>query len=113
MASRHGQLVRACMDYLTLLHYETFPVPNRGVPRKNKRTGAMVWGRGLVKAGVADIVACSPHGRFVAVEVKISPDKLRPEQENFALAIQRRDGTFIEVRDTIDALIQAHKKGIL
>ena len=110
MASRHSQLVKACLDYLTCLGFESMPIKNLATPHVDK-AGGVRWSRGLLKPGVSDIVACSPHGRFVAVEVKISPDRLRLEQERFKAAVEARGGYWLEVRDTTEALIQAHKEG--
>jgi hypothetical protein len=111
MAQRHGQLTQACLDLLTLWRHEVYPVPNRGVPRRNKRTGETVWGRGKVKAGVADICGCSIHGRHIAVEVKITPDKLKPAQLRFKQAVEQRGGLFILVENTTEALLEARKRG--
>ena len=112
MASRHGQLVQATLKYLTALGYEVFPVKNLATP--HVKNGAVTgWSRGLLKPGVSDVCGCTDKGAFIAVEVKISPDKLRPDQEAFAISVQKRGGIFVEVRDTVDALIQAHQKGLL
>jgi len=111
MAKRHGELVQACLDLLTLWRHEVYPVPNRGVPRRNKRTGEMVWGRGKVKPGVADICGCHAHGRFIACEIKITPDKLRPDQLRFKTEVELRGGLWYEVRDNTQVLLDAHGRG--
>jgi hypothetical protein len=116
MASRHGQLVQATIYYLTVLGYETWPVPNRGVKVKDRRTGEGRWIRGIVKPGVADVSALSPHGRFVACEIKVRDkrgrmDTLSNEQLRFKAAVEQRSGLFYEVKETVDALIQAYKRG--
>jgi hypothetical protein len=110
MASRHSQLVKACLDYLTRLGYESMPVKNLATPHVDK-AGGVRWSRGLLKPGVSDIIACSPTGHFVAVEVKISPDKLRLEQERFKAAIEARGGLWLEVRDNTQVLLDAHREG--
>ncbi len=110
--SRHSQLVSACIAALRAWGYVAFNVKNIGTPHL-KADGGIRWSRGLITPGVADVIACSPHGRFVAAEVKVTPDKLRLEQMVFRADIVHRGGTFIEVRDTVDALLQAHKEGQL
>lgn len=112
MASRHSQLVQATLDLLTLYGHSVFPVKNLATPhvKGDRVTG---WSRGKLKPGVADVCGCHAHGRFIACEIKITPDMLRLEQLRFKAEVQRRGGLFIEVRDTTQALLDAHKQGLI
>jgi hypothetical protein len=107
VAQRHGELVKAVLNVLTLWGCLPFPVKQMATPRKSKRTGKMVWCRGQLKPGVADVIACSPSGRFVAVEVKTAEDKLRPEQVEFQSNTVRRNGIHLVCHDTVQALLDA------
>ncbi|BAM63080.1 hypothetical protein ETP1_029 [Edwardsiella phage ETP-1] len=44
------------------------------------------------KAGTADILACSPKGRFVAIEVKYGRNTPSELQKDFINEVERRDG---------------------
>ena len=49
--------------------------------------------RTAAKKGVSDILAIiPPHGRTLAIEVKIGADRLRPEQEGFLATIVHHGG---------------------
>ena len=112
MASRHSQLVQATLDLLTLWQHSVFPVKNLATPhiKSDRVTG---WSRGQLKPGVADVCGCHAHGRFIAAEIKITPDTLRPEQLRFKAEVERRGGLFVLVQDNTQALLDAHKSGIL
>ena len=114
MAGRHGQLVSATVNYLTLLGHWVFPVPNRGVPVT--KNGELRWIRGKVAPGVADVCGCHAHGRFVACEVKVRDkrgrmDVLSDEQLRFKAAVEKRGGLFYEVKETTEELLAAHRRG--
>lgn len=47
--------------------------------------------------GVADVLACH-RGRFVACEIKVGPDRQRPEQKNFQAAIEAQGGIYVLAR---------------
>jgi hypothetical protein len=111
VASRHSQLVRATLDLLTLWRHEVFPVKNLATP--HIKGGEITWSRGQLKPGVADVCGCHAHGRFIACEIKITPDTLRPEQIRFKAEVEQRGGLFVEVRDTTQALLDAHAEGQL
>jgi hypothetical protein len=100
------------MDYLTFLGHLPYYAPNRGVPVT--RGGKVVWIRGKVSAGVPDV--CAIHrdtGKHIGCEIKIGRDKLRPEQERFRDGALKRGAIWIEVRDTTQVLIEAHRSGMI
>ena len=109
MASRHSQLVGATLNLLTLYGHSVFPIKNLATP--HIKDGKVTWSRGQLKPGVADVCGCHAHGRFLACEIKITPDTLRPDQLRFKAEVERRGGLFVEVRDTTQALIDLHKTG--
>lgn len=55
--------------------------------------------------GTADLIACW-KGRFIACEIKVGPDRQRPEQKNFQAAIEAQGGLYILARftDTQDGI---------
>jgi hypothetical protein len=109
MASRHNQLVQATLDLLTLWRHEVYPVKNLATP--HIKGGKVTWSRGKLKPGVADVCGCHAHGRFIAAEIKITPDKLKPAQLRFKQAVEQRGGLFILVENTTEALLEARKRG--
>lgn len=66
-----------------------------------------VYRRNVTAKGVADVIACGPGGRFVAVEVKVGQDRLRPDQTAFLAGVNNRNGVSIECRDTVAAVLAA------
>ena len=48
--------------------------------------------------GWADIIGCTPAGRFLAVEVKTGKGRLRDKQKAFRDAVVRHGGIHIEAR---------------
>jgi len=119
VSSRHSQLVAASKTYLESLRYLVSPVKAMGTPVRGsdgeqlRRNGKPVWSRGQQQPGTADLLACSPHGRFVAVEIKVGRDKLRPDQAHYRARVERNGGLFVEVRDNVDVLIALHAEGTI
>lgn len=65
------------------------------------------------KKGVPDILACSPEGRFVAIEVKYGANTASKLQEYNVRLIQERNG-FAMVCWCLESLItQLKKEGII
>lgn len=56
------------------------------------------------KKGMGDIIACSPHGRWIEVETKAEKGKQSPEQIDRQHEIERRKGVYILAR-SVDDLI--------
>jgi hypothetical protein len=46
----------------------------------------------MAKAGIGDIIGCSPTGRFIAIEVKVKGNEPTPEQLEFLDAVHRNYG---------------------
>jgi hypothetical protein len=49
--------------------------------------------------GVSDILAVSPQGKWIAIEVKIGSDKLSPEQDVWLQEIKQKGGYAFVVRN--------------
>jgi hypothetical protein len=58
---------------------------------------------GLTKGG-SDIIGIAPDGRFLAVEVKTTTGRLRPEQQRFIDAVNAKGGIAGVARSVEDAL---------
>jgi len=51
------------------------------------------------KNGCADILACSPTGRFYALEIKGDGDTLKPLQRYFLNEVNKRGGIGMVIKD--------------
>jgi len=49
--------------------------------------------------GVSDILACSPTGRFYALEIKGDGDTLKPLQRYFLNEVNKRGGIAMVIKD--------------
>lgn len=67
------------------------------------------------KSGIADIIACSPTGRYVEIEVKFGANKLSALQEHRLAEVNKRGGVSIaawSLEDVIDGLKEAGERYI-
>jgi hypothetical protein len=63
--------------------------------------------------GSPDLIAIMPRGLTLWIEIKISPDKVRPSQQAFAAELDKRGHCYVVVHDTIEYLenlLQAYGK---
>lgn len=99
-------LIRACMEYLTLRGFLVLR-NNAGliVLREKDRTRAVRMGM----KGASDIIACSPGGRFVAIECKSRKGKLTETQREFLDKVRKTGGIALVVR-SVDELISFFKE---
>ena len=63
------------------------------------------------KKGSGDIIACSPHGRWIEVECKFGHNRQSPEQKARQLEIERRKGVYVVAYDVHD--LESRKADIL
>lgn len=96
-----SRLVRACLQYLQL----------KGFVAIRNNTGVFFFKNGdrtravrVATVGSPDIIACSPEGRFVAIECKSSKGTLTPAQKQFLEEIKKRGGITLVVRSIDDLL---------
>lgn len=75
---------------------------------KVRTSGRMVNGRMLAlprdELGVSDIVACSPDGRFHAIEVKTKTGRQSENQRRFQKAVLMAGGIYTVLRSLEDAV---------
>jgi len=113
--SRHSDLCRATRELLMLYGCYAFNVKQMATPRRN-RQGEMVYCRGQMQPGVADVCGCTAHGRFLAAEIKVRDkrgkiDVLSDAQLRFKAEVEKRGGLFYEVKETTQALLDGHARG--
>ena len=75
---------------------------------KNETGAAFREGRLITygQKGSADIIGLLPSGIFLAIEIKISPDKQKPEQETFERKVTQSNGVYLLVRDNAVSLVR-------
>jgi len=95
------QLVKVCMEYLQIKGFLVLR-NNTGkiIINENGKTRAIKTGL----SGSADIIACSPKGKFVAIECKSKKGKLTEKQREFLLKVSELGGISLVVRN-VDELI--------
>jgi hypothetical protein len=74
------------MEYLEFMGYVVVKVNNVGI---KKPDGQYIPPR---KKGISDILACSPDGKFVAIEVKRPGKEMTDEQRLFLERVRHNDG---------------------
>ena len=55
--------------------------------------------------GTPDLIAMMPNGVTLWIEIKISPDKLRPSQVGFEFEATNRSHKYLVVRDSTEELV--------
>lgn len=98
-------LIKACMQYLSLMGY--LPIRNNSglVVIGNERKRAIKMGT----TGSSDIIACSPDGKFIAIECKSTKGKLTRAQQEFLKKVESLGGKALVVKN-IDELISLLKE---
>ena len=88
MKETEANIKRAIRDYLELKRYVVVSVRNVGIVKPD---GAYIP---LPKGdrGISDIIACSPAGRFCAIEVKKKGNKPSTEQLEFLDRVHQANG---------------------
>jgi len=95
------KLVKACMDYL---RYKGFLVLRNNSGRIFINDNGKVRAIRAGMAGSSDIIACSPDGRFFAIECKSKKGRLTENQKKFLQKVLELGGVALVVRN-IDELI--------
>jgi len=103
------EIVNSCIRYLVLNGYQVirnntgaFAVKGQNGKRRFIRFGF---------PGSADIIACSPSGRFVAVECKTRNGRLSDKQRDFLERIRSNGGIAIVARSLDDLICQLSRQG--
>lgn len=84
---KERDIQKAIMDYLEIKKYKVIKFSSVGI--WNRKTEHYIPQR---QRGVSDLICCSPEGRFVAIEVKMKPNKPTDEQLEFIQSINLRGG---------------------
>lgn len=89
---KEQDIQKAITDYLRLKRFIVFKHRNVGIfKQKTGRYIPLSFG----EKGISDIIACSPTGRFVAIEVKKKGGRPTPEQLDFLERVRKAGGVGI------------------
>ena len=50
--------------------------------------------------GTSDILACSPDGKFIAIEIKTESGKQSKQQKKFAKSVRSKNGIYLVISST-------------
>ena len=103
------KLVKACIDYL---RYKGFLVLRNNSGRIFINNNGKIRAVRSGMAGSADIIACSPDGRFFAIECKSKNGRLTESQKEFLQKVSDLGGVALVVRN-IGQLPQPEGRGLL
>jgi hypothetical protein len=90
-------LTKAIVDYLRYLGGNFTRVNVMGTPRKD-RFGKLIFTPSTTKRGTADIVGVF-KGRYIAIEVKIGPDRQSKDQIQEQKDVTNAGGIYLIARD--------------
>lgn len=91
---------RAIIEYLRLKKYVVFKHHSTG---STVREGQAVFFKHGDR-GIADVIACSPIGSFVAIEVKTKSGKTSPDQLEFLERVRANGGITVLARSVDDVM---------
>jgi len=99
----HNQLKNVITQYLMLKGYIVANFYAGGLMKDGK------YIKRKNATGVSDLICCSPSGKFIAIEVKVKPDKPNDCQEGFLSEVEQNSGIAIvaySLDDVVDKLKQ-------
>lgn len=99
MKQKEARLKRDIIEYLQFLGI--FCWNNRNVGVYNSKYGKYI--PSTVK-GVSDIIGILPDGKFLAIEVKVKPNKLTEYQKWFLEQIEKNNGIAVVAYDLTDVI---------
>lgn len=88
---KEQDIQKAILDYLRLKKYVVFKHHSTGFTVRDGKSVAFRYS----EKGISDVIACSPQGRFVAIEVKKRGGKATPEQLDFLARVKANGGIAI------------------
>lgn len=100
-AETEQNIQKAIIDYLRIKRYVVFKHHSTGFTVRDGKVAAFRYS----EKGISDIIACSPQGTFVAIEVKRPGGKPTDEQIQFIKQIILNGGIAF-VAHSIDETIQ-------
>jgi hypothetical protein len=86
---KEADIQKQIMDYLKLKRFIVFKHRNVGIYKQS--TGKYIP-LAFGEKGISDIIACSPNGRFIAIECKKKGNKPSPDQLEFLDRVHRNNG---------------------
>lgn len=94
-----NQLTQYALKVLSFKGWHVWRQNNGGMFDPTKK----VFRRGSSTPGISDVIGFNRStGQFIAVEVKVGRDKLRPEQERFLADVEKAGGVAAVVRTLND-----------
>lgn len=91
LESTEQEIQKSILDYLKLKKYLVFKHRSVGIKKENGSYIPLAYG----EKGISDIIACSPKGQFIAIEVKKKGGKPSPDQIRFLEEVKARGGVAI------------------
>jgi hypothetical protein len=98
MSSSHSNLLKITLLNLSQAKVATAWRVETGVAKSMDASRIISFGL----KGCPDIVGLTPDGKFLAVEIKIGKDKLRPEQVAFKMMVLKNKGHYFIVKELND-----------
>lgn len=95
MALSHSNLLKLTLIELSLARVATAWRNETGTAKSFDNDRVIKYGL----KGSSDIIGITKNGRFLAVEIKIGSDKLRPEQVAFKEMVERNNGHHYVIRN--------------
>jgi hypothetical protein len=99
MATDHTNLIKTTLLYLSKNNCRAW---QNDTGCAKSMDGSRTISFGL--KGSSDIIGIHHTGKFIACEIKIGKDKLRPEQEAFKNMILKMNGYYFIIKDEEDVL---------
>jgi hypothetical protein len=88
---KESVIQKQILDYLKLQRVLCFKHRNVGIKKANGSFIPLPFG----EKGISDIIACTPTGKFLAIEVKVPGGRVSPEQKQFLDNVNQRGGIAI------------------
>jgi len=99
---KEQDIQRAIIEYLRLKRFVVFKHHSTGSTVRENKAVFFRYG----DKGISDLIACSPTGRFVAVEVKKKGGRATPEQLEFLRKVRKAGGIGILAFSIDDVMAQ-------
>lgn len=96
---REQDLQTVIKEYLQIKKYLVVKYPSIGTWVQARQQYIPIG-----KRGVSDLLVCSPTGQFIAIEVKIKPNKPSDEQLEFIKEVKKRKGIGLVVYSLDDVI---------
>lgn len=84
---KEKDIQKQVMDFLRLKGFLVVKFPSVGI-YKQKTNSYIPQSR----RGISDLLACSPKGRFIAIEIKCGKNKVSQEQQDFIDEVKKKNG---------------------